>query len=79
MNMFWFKEKPLEGTMIAIGEAKSVRSITHPFIIRKGMRRLDLRVEEAEDLRDWLTKQLERNDVRRPMTVTIRCPEAVYR
>lgn len=60
------REPPIKTGMVAMGEASGGRSITHPFTIERGRKRIDLRVEEAEALRDWLAEQLKRTDVRRP-------------
>ena len=62
----------LKGGQVGIGEGiTSVKDVTHPFKIQKGWRQLELRVDEAEALKDWLTEQLDRDDVRRPITITI--------
>ncbi len=60
----------LKGVMVGMGDARSPREITHPFVLSKGWSKIELQVSEAEDLRDWLTRQLERSDVRRPINAT---------
>jgi hypothetical protein len=59
--------KPIKGSMVGLGGGKTVEDIRYPFTISRGwFSTMRLSMEEAENLRDWITEQLNRPDARYP-------------